>query len=107
MLAPKELVATGPSTPTAAAVRRVVVVLPLVPETSAIARPAARWASRSGSILRPIQPPITEPSPRPAARESAAAVRETELATLARKGIFPSVTRARVPDHRGASAWSG
>ena len=36
MLAPKELVATGPSTPIAAVVSRVVVVLPLVPETSAI-----------------------------------------------------------------------
>ena len=77
-----------------------VVVLPLVPETSAIARPADRWASRSGSIFRPIHPPITEPSPRPAARESAAAVRDTELATLARRGIFASVTRARLPDRR-------
>ena len=90
----------GPSTPTAAAVSRVVVVLPLVPETRAMARPAARWASRSGSILRPIHPPITEPSPRPAARDSAAAVRDTELATLARRGIFASVTRARLPDRR-------
>src|SRR4029453_12970611 len=98
MLAPNELVATGPSTPSAAAVSRVVVVLPLVPETRAIARPAARFFSRSGSILRPIQPPITEPSPRPAARDSAAAVRDTEVATLARRGIFPSVTLARVPE---------
>ncbi|GAA3761417.1 hypothetical protein GCM10022379_31600 [Micromonospora maritima] len=48
--------------------------------------------------MRPIQPPITEPSPRPAARDSAAAVRDTELATFARKGIFASVTRARLPD---------
>ena len=61
------------------------------------ARPT-RWASRSGSIFRPIQPPITEPSPRPAARDSAAAVRDTELATFARRGIFASVTRARLPD---------
>lgn len=98
MLAPRELVATRPSTPTAAVVSRVVVVLPLVPDTSAMARPADRWASRSGSILRPIQPPITEPSPRPAARDSAAAVRDTELATFARRGIFASVTRARLPD---------
>src|SRR5512139_3014874 len=98
MLAPKELVATRPRTPTAAS--RVVVVLPFVPDTSAMARPDDRWASRSGSILRPIQPPITEPSPRPAARDSAAAVRDTELATLARMGIFASVTRARLPDPR-------
>ncbi|BCJ61162.1 hypothetical protein Jiend_45840 [Micromonospora endophytica] len=74
--------------------------MPLVPETSAMARPAERWASNSGSILRPIQPPITEPSPRPAARDKAAAVRDTELATFARRGIFASVTRARLPDHR-------
>ncbi|GGM38269.1 hypothetical protein GCM10011608_23660 [Micromonospora sonchi] len=65
-----------------------------------MARPADRWASRSGSIFKPIQPPITEPSPRPAARDSAAAVRDTELATFARRGIFASVTRARLPDHR-------
>ncbi|RIV38498.1 hypothetical protein D2L64_12635 [Micromonospora radicis] len=43
---------------------------------------------------------MTEPSPRPAARDSAAAVRDTELATFARRGIFASVTRARLPDHR-------
>ncbi|OON28754.1 hypothetical protein BSA16_25150 [Micromonospora sp. Rc5] len=43
---------------------------------------------------------MTEPSPRPAARDSAAAVRDTELATFARRGIFASVTRARLPDRR-------
>src|SRR4051794_11973668 len=106
MLAPKELVATGPSTPRAAAVKRVVVVLPLVPDTSAMARPAARCASRSGSIFRPIQPPMTEPSPRPAARDSAAAVRDTELATLARRGILGSVTRGEGTD-RTSRAGSG
>ena len=98
MLAPNALVATWPSTPSAAAVSLVVVVLPLVPETRATAARRRGGASSSGSILRPIQPPITEPSPRPAARESAAAVRETELATFARRGIFGSVTRARLPD---------
>ncbi len=86
MLAPSELVATWPSTPIAAAVSRVVVVLPLVPETRATCRPAARWLSRSGSILSPIQPPITAPSPRPATRDSAAAVLDTEVASLARNG---------------------
>jgi len=101
MFAPKELVATLPSTPTAAVASRVVVVLPLVPETRAMARPAARCASSSGSILRPIQPPMTEPSPRPAARDRAAAVRDTELATFARRGILASVTRARLL-HPGA-----
>ncbi len=64
-------------------------------------RPAGRppgARAGPGSIFRPIQPPITEPSPRPAARERAAAVRDTELATFARRGIFGSVTRARLPD---------
>src|SRR4029450_5219622 len=88
MLAPKELVATGPSTPRRAAVNRVVVVLPLVADTRAMARPAARGASRCGAVFRPIQPP-----PRPAPPDTAAAVRDPELATLARRGIFRSVTR--------------
>src|SRR5690242_14206010 len=92
MFAPNELVATRPMCDTAAAASRVVVVLPLVPEMRATARPEARCASRSGSILRPIHPPMTEPSPRPAALESAAAVFDTPVATLARKGILPSVT---------------
>ena len=80
----------------AAAVSRVVVVLPLVPETSATWRPAARCASRFGSIIRPIQPPITDPSPRPAARDRAAAVFDTDEATLARSG---SALSRRLPRH--------
>src|SRR3954447_3549332 len=107
MFAPYPLVATGPSTPRAAAVSRVVVVLPLVPDTSAIARPADRWDSSSGSIFSPIQPPITDASPLPARRESAAAVRDTELAALARRGIFPSVTEARVPERHAGSSRRG
>src|SRR6266498_4952757 len=91
MLAPRLFVATSPSTPIAAAVSRVVVVLPLVPEISAICRPAARLASRFGSSISPILPPITEPSPRPAARDRAAALRDRELAILARSGSFLSV----------------
>src|SRR5947207_7185202 len=99
MLAPRELVATGPSTPIAAAVSRVVVVLPLVPDTSAICRPEARWASRSGSMISPSRPPITEPSPRPVARDSAAAPRETVVASRARSGLRV-VTRTRVAKGR-------
>src|SRR3954447_20146979 len=91
MLAPRLLVATGPSTPIAAAVSRVVVVLPLVPEISAISRPAASSASRLGSIMRPIRPPMTDPSPRPVARDSAAAPRDSEEASLARIGSLLSV----------------
>src|SRR5262249_33506977 len=78
----------GPSTPIAAAVSLVVVVLPFVPETSAISRPAARLASRLGSIIRPILPPMTAPSPRPVARDSAAAPRDRGVATLARSGTL-------------------
>src|SRR3954462_9282923 len=88
MLAPRLLVATSPRTLIAAVVSRVVVVLPLVPEISTISRPAARFASRFGSIMRPIRPPITEPSPRPVARERAAALRVTDVASLARSGSF-------------------
>src|SRR5262249_47823053 len=106
MFAPSEFVATGPRTPRAAAVSRVVVVLPLVPETSAIFRPAARWESRSGSILRPIHPPITDPSPRPAARESAAAVFATVVAMRARNGTELSVIAVirHRPPVRGAAS---
>src|SRR5690242_4551984 len=91
MLAPRLLVATGPSTPIAAAVSLVVVVFPFVPEISAISRPAARLASRLGSIIMPILPPMTAPSPRPVARESAAAPRDRVVATLARSGSLLSV----------------
>src|SRR5438046_138920 len=90
MLAPRLFVATSPSTPKAAAVSRVVVVLPLVPETSAICRPAARLASRFGSTISPIRPPMTEPSPRPVARDSAAALRVRDVASLVRRGSLGS-----------------
>src|SRR4051812_34438521 len=91
MLAPRLLVATGPRTPIAAAVRRVVVVLPLVPEIRAIWRPVASSASRLGSIMRPMRPPMTDPSPRPVARDSAAAPRDSEEASFARIGSLESV----------------
>ncbi len=97
MLAPNELVATSPSTPSAAAVSRVVVVLPLVPEINAILRPTARLASRFGSIMSPILPPMTAPSPRPVARDRAAALRETEVASFDRSGFF-WLTGANVSD---------
>src|SRR5215468_11205084 len=89
MLAPNEFVATGPSTPSAAAVSRVVVVFPLVPEISAIRRPSARWVSRAGSIIMPIRPPMTEPSPRPATRERAATPLVTDAANVVRIDFLP------------------
>src|SRR5690606_288921 len=107
MLAPNELVATGPSTPRAAVVRRVVVVLPLVPETSAIRRPAARWANRSGSISMPSRPPMTDPSPRPVARDRVPAVRDTALASLARNGRrWPVKVRRPLSKSAGVSVTS-
>src|SRR6266536_5067172 len=106
MLAPNELVATGPRTPRAAVVSRVVVVFQLVPEISAISRPVARWASRSGSMIMPSRPPMTEPSPRPVARDSAAAPRDTEVASLARSGLR-LVTGTRVADRQIGEYGSG
>ncbi len=63
-LAPADDVATRGAPPSAAASRRVVVVLPLVPVTRATRRPAARMASRSGAMSSPTRPPMTDPPPR-------------------------------------------
>src|SRR5271166_3491753 len=60
-------VAEGPDR--AAASSLVVVVLPLVPVTSATRRPAARVASSPGSTSRPARPPATVPLPRPKDRD--------------------------------------
>src|SRR5262249_18037984 len=97
MFAPNEFVATSPSTPIAAAGSGVVVVLPFVPEINAISRPAARFARKFGSIMSPRRPPITEPSPRPVIRDNAAALRDTDDASIARSG-FLVLTGARVAD---------
>ncbi len=70
MFAPALEVATEPAVATASASMRVVVVLPLVPDTSAIVRPFPRLARRWGSIKRPTRPPIVEPEPSPRRRET-------------------------------------
>src|SRR6201995_6070794 len=75
-----------PSGASAAGMRFVVVVLPLVPVTSPTWRPAASRDSRSGARRRLITPPMTEPSPFPARRETVAAAPPTVEATLARVG---------------------
>src|SRR5690606_28568838 len=107
MLAPNGLVATGPRTPTAAAVRRVVVVLPFVPLMRATRRPADSLSSSRGSTSRPIRPPMTEPSPRPVARDAAAAIRDTTHASPARSGSL-AVTRAAYRGrHSRSSAVAG
>ena len=52
--------------------RLVVVVLPLVPDTRATGRPAARRRRASGSTARMARPPTTDPPPRPRRRDSPA-----------------------------------
>lgn len=84
MLAPSALETTGPAALRASASSRVVVVLPLVAETSTTSRWVASAASRSGSSLRATRPPITDPLPRPAARDTAAAALPAVTASLAR-----------------------
>ena len=88
----------APSTPSAAAVSRVVVVLPLVPETRAICAAGGEVGQQVGVDLQADPAADHRAVAAPAARDSAAAVRDTEVATLARRGIFASVTRARLPD---------
>ena len=50
-------------------------VLPLVPVTSATARPVVRCSRSRGSILSPQRPPATVPCPRPRRREAALTTR--------------------------------
>ena len=63
--------------------RRVVVVFPLVPVTSATWRPALRCSSSRGSRRSPARPPATVPWPRPRRREAALTARVVALASRA------------------------
>ena len=85
-LAPVELVVTGPRVPRAAASILVVVVFPLVPETRAMVRPAARRTKAPPSTANSTRPPITDPSPAPTRRDSAATARPAPAATRVRRG---------------------
>jgi hypothetical protein len=99
MFAPSAFEATGPFARNASATSRVVVVLPLVAETSTHARPAASRRSSSGSSRSAIRPPTTAPEPRPAARETAPVSLPATTATLARGGSGASVI-VTVPPNR-------
>src|ERR1700730_1481228 len=59
----------------AATSRRVVVVLPLVPETTTASRPAASSPMTPGATARATRPPIVTPAPIPARRETRAGSR--------------------------------
>ncbi len=91
--APADDVATRGHPPRAAASRRVVVVLPLVPVTRATRRPAARMPSRSGAISNPTRPPMTEPPPRCSRRDAALTAVDAWPARRARTGNVPSAGR--------------
>src|ERR1700733_9637446 len=87
MLAPNALDATCcPRTHSAAVIRRVVVVFPLVPVTRVTCRPRASRASRSGLSRSPMTPPITDPSPRPTSLDARPAAPPTVVARRARRG---------------------
>ena len=63
---PVWLVAVGARVASPSATRRVVVVLPLVPDTSTTRIGRASVAATRGAMRRATRPPMTVPSPRPA-----------------------------------------
>jgi hypothetical protein len=85
-LAPAEFVLTGPRDASAAARSRLVVVLPLVPDTTTDWWPAAMSSSARWSMARVTRPPMTEPSPAPTQREASAMARPAMAATRVRRG---------------------
>src|SRR5437868_12378007 len=68
----------------AATSRRVVVVLPLVPETTTAPRPAASSPMTPGATARTTRPPIVTPAPIPARRETRPASRPARTARAVR-----------------------
>ena len=97
MFEPDALCATGPPVVrNPAASRWLVVVLPLVPDTSTTRRPAASPVRAPRSSHRVTRPPMIEPAPRPTRRDSRPAQRPVRTANRA----HPRRTRlstARVP----------
>ena len=108
MFAPVAFVTTAPAVPssTATASRRVVVVLPFVPLTSATDRPAARRSRSDASTASPARPPSTVPLPTRSARETALTDRVAATARRARGGrtVGPA---CRSPAVTGQSAVTG
>ena len=87
MLAPVVLETTvRPAPSRAAASSRVVVVLPLVPVTTATRRPRPSSVRRPGSTARPARPPITVPLPRPRRRDVPLTAATAATAARARAG---------------------
>jgi hypothetical protein len=108
MFAPPLLDFTGPRVPSARASNRVVVVLPLVPDTHAVGRPAPTSASACGDTWRASFPPIISPEPRPSLRDACEASRSTARAARVRaenrRGKDVVIARSTVPRRRGASS---
>ncbi len=86
MFDPPRLCAVGPFEAIAAARNWVVVLLPLVAETSATSRLAARALSTPGCRRSATSPPMTPPEPLPSLRDSPLATRPAARAKLARGG---------------------
>src|SRR5439155_4314162 len=74
----------APEASRAATSRRVVVVLPLVPETTTAPRPAASSPMTPGATARATRPPIVTPAPIPARRETRPASRPARTARAVR-----------------------
>ena len=86
MLAPIEFDTTARSPASAAAMSRVVVVLPLVALTITTSRPAVRSRNSCGFTTNAARPPMTLPEPRCTAFEEAATSRPTPTASRDRIG---------------------
>src|SRR5215212_6979790 len=95
MLAPSALVATGPWVPSAAAVIRVVVDLPLVPVTMTVERPAPSCRRTDLSSVIATSPPIIAPAPRPVTRDDQRAAEPAASAIRPRAVTIPGILGPR------------
>src|SRR5215218_10436782 len=95
MLAPSALVATGPRAPSAAAVIRVVVDLPLVPVTMTVERPSPSWRRIDLSSVIDTRPPIIAPAPRPVSRDDQRAADPAASAIRPRAVTIPGILGPR------------
>jgi hypothetical protein len=89
IFAPMALWATGPTVRSNAASRWLVVVLPLVPDTSTLRRPHAKCRKTRGSRASATRPPMIAPAPRPSRRDSPAGHPPAPTASLVRT-VLPS-----------------
>ncbi len=98
MFAPVWFVATDmPFARSASVSRRVVVVLPLVADTSATRRSATTSCSSSGSIPSITRPDTCVPAPRPVTRDAQPAARPAVSASRARADVTGVRTSRRRP----------